>query len=79
MNTAQIRRILLTDYMTSDCFRGVFAMNTLPNMEPGCYIINTHDDDQPGEHWLAVYNDHGHIEYFDSFGRPPLDKRLNSF
>ena len=79
MNTSQLRRILLADYMTSECFQGVFPMNSIPNMKPGCYIINTHDDDQPGEHWLAVYNDHGHIEYFDSFGRPPLDSRLDSF
>lgn len=79
MNTSQLRRILQTDVMASDLYRGIYAMDTLPDCTPGYYIINTDDQDEPGEHWLAVFNDHGHIEYFDSFGRPPLDKRLETF
>lgn len=79
MNTSQIRTILRNDVMASDCFHGVFPMDSLPKMDYGCYVINTDDADEPGEHWLAVYNDHGHIEYFDSFGRLPLDKRLEIF
>ena len=79
MNSRQIRRILQSDAMASDLYRGIYPMDRLPRMEPGYYIINTDNHDEPGKHWLVVYNDHGQIEYFDSFGRPPLDKRLKSF
>jgi len=79
MNTAQIRRILQSDAMASDLYRGIYPIDRLPTIEPGYYIINTENHDEPGEHWLVVYNDNGQIEYFDSFGRPPLDKRLYSF
>ena len=81
MNTDHMNLILKTNHLTRDCFRGVFPMDWVPSlkMEPGCYIINTDDEDEPGEHWVAVYNDNGQIEYFDSYGLPPLDKRLDSF
>ena len=81
MNTRQIEAILKSDLMTRDLYRGTFSMDEVPRlkMRPGCFIINTDDRDEPGEHWLAVYNDNGHVEYFDSYGLPPIDKRLFAF
>ena len=79
MNTSQLERILQTDVMTSDMYRGVYAMDTLPELQHGSYIINTDDADEPGEHWLAVFNDNGDVEYFDSFGRAPWYERLKLF
>jgi hypothetical protein len=37
-----------------------------------CFILNTHTNREPGEHWLAFfYNGDTHnLEYFDSFGFP---------
>lgn len=71
----QIKAILENDYQTKDIFQGVFAIDRLPPFQPGMYVINTDEHDQPGKHWLAVYNH----EYFDSFGLPPQDVRLEDF
>lgn len=79
MNTEQIRRILQSDVMARDFYRGIFPIDKLPAMEPGFYIINTDNHDDPGEHWLAVFNDNNHVEYFDSYGQEPLDYRLKAF
>lgn len=37
-----------------------------------CFILNTHAHVDPGEHWLAFFNnaDTNTLEYFDSFGLP---------
>ena len=78
MNTRQINAILQSDYMTKDLYHGEFPMDQLPTLQPGAYIINTDDHDEPGEHWLAVYYDKD-IEYFDSYGLKPLDSRLEDF
>ena len=47
---------------------------------PCAIVVNTHPSDKPGEHWVAIYlktNDKG--EYFDSYGLPPLEPRIESF
>ena len=75
MNTQQIRAILHNDYMTKDLFQGVFAIDQLPATCHGMYVVNTDEQDKPGEHWLAVYNK----EYFDSYGLPPQDERMIDF
>ena len=75
MDTHQIRAILEHDYMTKDVFRGVYAIDQLPSYQPGMYVINTDERDEPGEHWLAVYNK----EFFDSYGNPPMDNRIVKF
>ena len=75
MNTIQIDAILRNDYMTKHLFKGVYPVDMLPKSCDGMYVINTDEHDQPGEHWVAVYND----EYFDSFGFPPLDPRIRDF
>ena len=75
MNTHQINAILSYDSMTKHLFQGVYAVDVLPTTCEGMYVINTDEQDQPGSHWVAVYND----EYFDSFGFPPLDQRIKDF
>ena len=75
MNSLQIDSILRNDYMTKHIFQGVYAVDVLPESCVGMYVINTDEHDQPGQHWVAVYND----EYFDSFGLPPLDQRIKDF
>ena len=78
MNTKQINAILQCDSMTKHLYHGKFAMDCLPTLQRGAYIINSDDHDEPGEHWLAVYNDNC-VEYFDSYGLAPLDVRLIDF
>jgi hypothetical protein len=52
---------------------GCFARNKLPVIKkiPASFIINTHNSDQPGEHWLAFYIDTNGCEFFDSYGNRP--------
>ena len=53
-------------------------MNRLPPRRQGAYIINMDDHDEPGSHWVAVFDD-GNTEYMDSYGQPPLDERCQTF
>ena len=78
MNTRQIEAILKHDSQTKNVFRGVFAMDQLPKMVKGMYVINTDNHNEPGEHWVAVYC-HDYVEYFDSYGLLPQDVRLFEF
>lgn len=78
MNTRQIEAILKNDLGTKDIFNGVYAMDSLPELSNGMYVINTDDHDEPGEHWVAVYC-HEINEYFDSYGLLPQDFRLRNF
>jgi hypothetical protein len=66
MNAAQIAHHL------KDCqdFIGVFSLNCLPTSQHGRvtkttkFIVNTHTDNLPGEHWLSVCGNH----LFDPLG-----------
>ena len=75
----QIQAILSMDYSSKSNFRGVYAMDRLPVRQQGAYVINTDDHDQPGAHWIAVFDDGYNVEYMDSYGRPPLDLRCVQF
>jgi len=69
MNTDDINRILsrrVTD------FDGVFSVDTLPE-EPRLLVCNTDASHYPGRHWVCIWVKNGRGEYFDSFGRRPID------
>lgn len=71
MNTYQLFRILSSDSYTKKYFTNIYARNELPmNVRfPSCFIINTHNRDEPGEHWLAFFLDEfGNVEFFDPLG-----------
>ncbi len=57
-------------------FQGVYAVDQLPkDPKPGLYIANTDPSDKDGEHWVLFYIcKEGTIEFFDSFGRKPLER-----
>lgn len=83
MNTFQLTNILNTDSFTKRLFLGVYARDEVPIKVkyPSCFIINTHNSNQPGEHWLAFFlNQDGSVEFFDPIGLSPqfynLDKYL---
>lgn len=60
--------------------RGVYPIDRLPHRKMcGGYIINTDEHDEPGEHWVAVFVNTRGTDYFDSYGRPPIDKRILKF
>ena len=61
--------------MTKHIFHDVYPVDKLPEWQPGAYVINTDKHNEPGEHWLAVYNK----EFFNSSGEPPVDDYLHTF
>lgn len=55
-------------------FRGVFAVDQLPDIpKKGLYIANTDYSDEEGEHWV-LFNVDRRIEFFDTFGRTPKQR-----
>lgn len=52
-------------------FIGVFAQDEKQpdQYEKCCYILNTSNTNENGEHWVAVWNENNNIYVFDSFGR----------
>jgi len=61
----------------SDCFLGVFARDTLPDLQDVSYpialIVNSDKISEPGTHWLAIHaKSADQVVFFDSFGKPPL-------
>ena len=76
----QIQAILSIDNITKKTCQGVFPMDQLPiKREPGSYVVNLDDHDEPGSHWVAVYDDGNEVEYMDSYGIPPLDQFCLNF
>jgi len=60
------------------CFKGTFPVDLIKYKKyterPISFIINTDPSNKPGEHWVALYiNEDNKAEYFDSFGRSPID------
>ena len=61
----------------------VVAKDCLPeiiNTYPIAIVCNTHDADQPGEHWIAMYVDaERRGDYFDPYGRQPQHVEFTNF
>ena len=77
MNSRQLRWILSNEKVTSRTFKGVYALDEIEHIKqrcfPSAYVFNLDPSYKPAVHWVAVYIDRrGLVEYFDSFGRPPL-------
>jgi hypothetical protein len=56
---------------------GVYAADAIPYVirKPAANIVNTDEEDKPGTHWVAMYiPKRGCLEFFDSYGIPPLVK-----
>jgi hypothetical protein len=71
MFKSQIESILKLDYTSKKYFKGVYSIDQLPRRERGAYVINLDNHDEPGSHWVAVFDDGENVEYFDSFGVHP--------
>ena len=66
----------------SQCFRGTFARDELPETIPinSGLIANTDTSDKPGTHWVCLYRaDNGYCEYFDPFGLSPQYEEFKDF
>lgn len=83
MNSHQIQNVL--NYLLPEQFGGVYPADKLPsngsnNNKSRCFVANTHNHDEPGEHWVAFYFPlRGTSEYFDSYGLPPWKDYFDLF
>ena len=81
MQTDQISHLLSRDPMM--CPYDVVAKDCLPEIidtYPNAIVCNTHDTDQPGEHWIAMYVDSKrHGDYFDPYGPEPQHIEFTNF
>lgn len=77
MNSNQIRDSL-KDYKD---FIGVYPCDRLPRLKWGqAMIVNTDPHNRPGQHWVALHKTKlGCLEYFDSFGLPPLVPQIRKY
>ena len=64
-------------------FCGVFSIDHLPKekLNHDCsFIVNTDYSNGQGKHWIAIFaSKKGIIEYFDPFGRRPINKEIYDF
>ena len=76
MNTIEIN-VCMKAY---NRYIGTFPRDLLPLLIPKYtgVIVNTDKSKNPGEHWVAIYNDDIPV-YFDSYGNPPLHKEIIQF
>ena len=64
---------------------GVYSVDTLPYRPlfyPSCYVVNTDESTDTGEHWVCIYfNSNLNAEFFCSFANNPYfyDKRIIMF
>lgn len=78
-DTFQLLKVGMKDKHISKTFLGVFAGDQVPKQRqvPCCYIINTDNRNQPGQHWIAVYEksrtDLSQNIFFDSYGSQPSE------
>lgn len=83
MNTLQIETILSHNKYTKNYFTGVFPIDKIPKYvkKPTMLVINTDSSNKPGQHWLALFLPENGciIEYFDSYGMQPINKRIITF
>ena len=54
------------------CYYDVIAKDDLPDIidtYPSAFVCNTHNGDQPGEHWIVMYvNAKQRGDYFEPYG-----------
>jgi len=70
----------LTYWMRHDpTFVGVFPLNSVPHLPSSkdyCFIGNTHTDNLPGQHWIAVRIVHDQAWIFDPMASLPSPSAL---
>ena len=82
MYETTISDVLGHDQIAKKSFIGVFARDEIPKSinYPACFVMNTQNSNQPGEHWLAVYyNKRGHCYFFDSYAHPPKYYNMQNY
>ena len=62
-------------------FLGVYPCDIHPNIRRKNFsiVFNTGDSSTSGEHFVCLYTNSSTLFYFDSFGKEPTDKNIQSF
>ena len=87
MNTNELEKILQRNITPRDLFLGVFALDGLPTLTELRHnnrwflVCNCCPSTKSGHHWVAIFYNHGSVEFFDSFALPPwvYDERMTTF
>jgi hypothetical protein len=84
MYSNEIEQVLSKEEWFQKGFCGVLAINQLSHFKvktrPCAFIVNTDNENLPGEHWFSIYiPEKGIVEYFDSYGHPPMNKEVYHF
>ena len=79
MNTSQLECCIKCDEILTARVIGVFASDCIPNVPiHHGLIVNTDKFTSTEQHWCAIFNDgHGHVEFFDNYGRPPEENSVH--
>lgn len=75
-----MRKVLSRDLGSS--FGGVYPLDLLPDhliSNQKGIVINLDPHDKPGSHWVSLYLNGKQIDFFDSYGLPPLHEDLRNF
>ena len=80
MNSIEIEKLCLKQGVKQ--FLGCFPSDQMPSIStnfPTCFIMNTDNSSEAGDHWLAVILNKKNCLFFDSFGLPILNPLLIQF
>lgn len=81
MYASHLCRLACGDAFIKKKFGGVFPCDGLPKHKAGFlyFIVNLDPKHLPGSHWIAIAFKKNVAFYFDSYGRPPLQKDILNF
>ena len=76
MKARKLNSILKGNFYTRKNFLGVYPSCKIPETKKTkyCFISNTENHNEPGEHWVVWFIKNSEIFFFDSFGRSPYDR-----
>ena len=67
-------------YQNESRFNGVYSRDNLPNkIKDGAYVINLDEYADFGTHWIAIYEVHNNVTYFENFGVEHNSKEIKKF
>ena len=78
LSTVQLESLLRRNPITKRYFIGVYPSCIYPRSRKKmyCFITNTDDHEEGGEHWNGFFVRDKTLYFFDSFGRSPNDDTL---
>ena len=81
MNDKRIDEMLKSDPFSATIWRGFLAPDVILSGKPSppfpqLYIVNTAPTTSGGEHWCVLLVHEKYCEFFDSFGRSPIENNV---